>query len=82
MSLKKKSLRGGLIALALLLTAPAFELAAPEPALACTPMWGVQFSYYYSNGGYCFEDCSGYRSCSGDTTGEVQVEWGECFYCG
>lgn len=71
-------LRGGALALALLLAVLAVSL--PAPVQAC--LWGVQVTDYYSTGGSCFIDCYNQKSCWGDTSGYIiRSDWGECWYC-
>lgn len=75
---KRLVLRGGSLVLLLALVALAL---VPAPARAeC--LWGVNFTYYYSTGGSCHDDCYAVRTCWGDTSGYITESYmGECYYC-
>jgi hypothetical protein len=82
-SAKRLSLKGGALAVALLLAVLTGQGAFPAPAKACTWMMGVTYTYYYSTGGTCRYDCPNEVSCWGDTSGYiVDVIQGDCWYCG
>lgn len=72
-------LKGGALAVALLLAVLAVAFPAPARAYC---LWGVQITDYYSTGGSCFTDCYNQTTCSGDTSGYVTESYsGECWYC-
>ena len=76
---KIATLKGGALAVALLLAVLAVSFPAPARAYC---LWGIQVTDYYSTGGTCFTDCYNQRTCSGDTSGYIYDSgWGECWYC-
>jgi hypothetical protein len=78
MNTKKALLKGGALAVGIILAF--FAVSFPTPAQAC--LWGVQVMDYYSTGGSCFTDCYNQKTCGGDTSGYiVSSQWGECWYC-
>jgi hypothetical protein len=76
---KRSILKGGALAIVLLLAVLAISFPTPARAYC---LWGIQVTDYYSTGGTCFTDCYNHTTCSGDTSGYVYDSgWGECWYC-
>jgi len=76
---KTSILKGGALAVALLLAVLAVAFPAPARAYC---LWGIQITDYYSTGGTCVTGCDNQTTCWGDTSGYITESYsGECWYC-